>query len=67
MSPRSSLVIVILFDLISGANKLTAFFFARPNDFPFSREGKELILFPKSESCPADKDKPPVTDSVSCI
>ena len=67
IKPRSSLVIVILLDFTSGAKRLTAFFFANPKDFPFSKDGKEFILFPKSERRPADNDKPPDVFSVSVI
>ena len=34
----------------SGAKRLTAFFLAIPRDLPFSKDGREFILFPKSES-----------------
>lgn len=63
-TPRSSLVIVILFDFISGEKRLTAFFIAVPSDFPFSREGRELIVLPNSARRPVDKDIPPVGASV---
>ena len=59
-SPRSSLVTVILFDFISGANKLTAFFLARPRDFPLSSDGSEFIALPKSDRRPAESEIPPV-------
>ena len=64
INPRSSLVIVIRFDFTSGAKSDTAFFLAMPSERPFSTEGRALIVFPKSDKRPAERDMPPVVVSV---